>query len=144
MNYRFPEVAELIDVCWLEINGKLSTEELSRNTLYGIYLVFNLTSEAYGMDFDESVEVSCGIMGGAAASETQTVILDRRRSSSSSSGVGNEPKVRRDRWLEIKMGEYFSLNGEDDGGDLVMSLKEVERLNWKTGLIVEGIEIRPQ
>ncbi|XP_047317028.1 F-box protein PP2-B11-like [Impatiens glandulifera] len=142
---RFPEVAELIDVCWLEINGKLSTEVLSRNTLYGVYLVFNLTSEAYGMDFDESVEVSCGIMGGAAASETQTVILDRRRRrSSSSSGVGNEPKVRKDGWLEIKMGEYFSLDGEDDDGDLVMSLKEVKRLYWKSGLIVEGIEVRPE
>ncbi|XP_047337357.1 F-box protein PP2-B11-like [Impatiens glandulifera] len=198
---RFPEVAELISVCWLEIHGKLSRKMLSENTLYGAYLVFKWTSEAYGMDH-QPVEVSCRISGGAC--KTQTVFLDHTRmrtnnnnnndrlatrypagrrfgilhrnftslvrrqfsfAGSSGGGGGEEeednrmegnqqqppppqPKVRRDGWSEIKMGEYFSSRrqeegDDDDDGDLEMSFMEVKGGNWKSGLIVEGIEIRP-
>ncbi|PRQ41759.1 putative phloem protein [Rosa chinensis] len=45
---RFQEVAELLDVCWLEINGKLETRVLSPSTLYKAYLSFKFTPEAYG------------------------------------------------------------------------------------------------
>ncbi|WVZ73192.1 hypothetical protein U9M48_021533 [Paspalum notatum var. saurae] len=47
---RFPEVAELVDVCWLEISGKLSLSLLSPGTTYAAYLVFALADDSYGLE----------------------------------------------------------------------------------------------
>lgn len=47
---RFPEVAELVDVCWLEISGKLSLSLLSPGTTYAAYLVFAMADDAYGLE----------------------------------------------------------------------------------------------
>ncbi|RLN08326.1 putative F-box protein PP2-B12 [Panicum miliaceum] len=47
---RFPEVAELVDVCWLEISGKLSLSLLSPGTTYGAYLVFAIADDSYGLE----------------------------------------------------------------------------------------------
>ncbi|PIN22306.1 hypothetical protein CDL12_04984 [Handroanthus impetiginosus] len=45
---RFSEVAELLDVCWLEISGKINTHVLSSRTNYAAYLVFTWNTETFG------------------------------------------------------------------------------------------------
>jgi len=55
---------------------------------------------------------------------------------------GQHPKERGDGWLEIELGEFFCKEGED--GELEMSVQEVKSGDWKGGLTVEGIEIRPK
>jgi hypothetical protein len=55
---------------------------------------------------------------------------------------GQYPKKRGDGWLEIELGEFFCKEGEDR--ELEMSVQEVKGGDWKGGLIVEGIEIRPK
>ncbi|KAF8012123.1 hypothetical protein BT93_I0297 [Corymbia citriodora subsp. variegata] len=57
-------------------------------------------------------------------------------------GNGNRPKERRDGWLEIELGEFWTKDGED--GEVEMSVLETKGGNWKGGLILEGIEIRPK
>lgn len=47
---RFPEVAELRTVSWLEIHGKIRTQVLSPNTKYGAYLLVKISERAYGLD----------------------------------------------------------------------------------------------
>ncbi|CAL5056401.1 unnamed protein product [Urochloa decumbens] len=47
---RFPEVAELVDVCWLEITGKLSLSLLSPGTTYAAYLVYAISDDSYGLE----------------------------------------------------------------------------------------------
>ncbi|KAI8031806.1 F-box protein PP2-B1 [Camellia lanceoleosa] len=163
---RFSEVAELISVCWLEIHGKIKTSMLSPNTTYAAYLVFKSTEEAYGFEY-QPAEVTVGITGGE--SETQTVYLDpdtghrqqfqiiprpggmfnrirtrmlRPFASISRQSDSRYPKARGDGWMEIQLGEYFNKDGED--GELEMSLREVRGGNWKSGLIVHGIDIRPK
>ena len=56
---------------------------------------------------------------------------------------GECPKERGDGWWEIELGEFFN-GGEDDGGEVEMSVLEVEGGNWKGGIVVQGIEIRPK
>lgn len=163
---RFSEVAELISVCWLEIHGKIKTSMLSPNTTYAAYLVFKSTEEAYGFEY-QPAEVTVGITGGE--SETRTVYLDpdtghrqqfqiiprpggmfnrirtrmlRPFASISRQSDSRYPKARGDGWMEIQLGEYFNKDGED--GELEMSLREVRGGNWKSGLIVHGIDIRPK
>ncbi|KAI3819051.1 hypothetical protein L1987_12873 [Smallanthus sonchifolius] len=166
---RFTEVAELISVCWFEVHGRISTSMLSPNTLYVAYIVFKSTSETHGFEY-QPAEVSIGISG--LESQTKTVFLEpegeprrrypvmpRRRMgmyrrghvaypnpivpmNQSSNGNGPGPKQREDGWMEIELGEYFIKKGEE--GELEMSMIEVKGGNWKGGLVIQGIEIRPK
>ncbi|CAI9090937.1 OLC1v1025833C2 [Oldenlandia corymbosa var. corymbosa] len=68
-------------------------------------------------------------------------------------GIGGQPegeintsariaKRRADEWMEVELGEVFITGGEDM--DVEISLLEVKGGNWKSGLAIEGIEIRPK
>jgi hypothetical protein len=165
---RFPEVAELISVCWLEIRGKINTSMLSPATLYTACLVFKVTTGSFGF-VHQPVEVAAGVVG-SAGGHKRSVFLDaergrrlrhqivrrRGRHFSHHSGIlcqppqprakdedDERPKERGDGWLEMELGEFFN-GGEDDDGEVEMSVLEVKGGNWKGGLIVQGIEIRPK
>ncbi|XP_059665679.1 F-box protein PP2-B10-like [Cornus florida] len=162
---RFREVAELVSVCWLEIHGKIDTCMLSPNTTYAAYLVFKSTATTYGFEY-QPVEGWVAI--GECRSEARTVYLDtageqRQRFQivprifrhTFASMVGRQPsppgesqsssqypKEREDGWFEIEFGELFYESGDD--GELEVCLQEVKSGMWKSGLILEGIEIRPK
>ena len=70
---RFSEVAELVEVCWLEIRGKISTRILSPNTTYAAFLVFKSTAGTHGFEYLPA-EVAMGISG--CEHKTQTAYLD--------------------------------------------------------------------
>ncbi|KAJ8753026.1 hypothetical protein K2173_008813 [Erythroxylum novogranatense] len=123
---RFGEVAELIKVCWLSIRGKISASLLSPATFYSAYLVFQLTTRTYGFD-DHPLDVYWD--GGE--SPTRSVYLN-----------GPYRRERKDGWFEIELGEFYNNEGEE--GEIVMSVFETDDFNWKCGLIVQGIEIRPR
>ena len=44
--------------------------------------------------------------------------------------------------MEIELGEFFNDLGDD--GEVEIQLNETQQGHWKTGLIVEGIELRPK
>ncbi|MBA0852647.1 hypothetical protein Goshw_007987 [Gossypium schwendimanii] len=163
---RFEEVAELINVCWLEIRGKIAISMLSPMTRYKACLVFKAIAGAYGFDF-QPAEVSVSIAGAEGCK--RTVYLDaarglRQRYQIAPRRIGlfsrsrflglqapvppapagaddQYPKTRGDGWLEIELGEFFN-DGSIDG-ELEMSVMEVDGGHWKGGLIVQGMEIRP-
>ncbi|KAK3229628.1 hypothetical protein Dsin_001509 [Dipteronia sinensis] len=162
---RFPKVAELIRVCWLEIRGKINTCILSPMTTYGAYLVFKSVNVAFGF-VNQPVKVTFGLVG--SDSHKRAVYLDLERgqrpphfrfsrhvriynrnrslewqgSSVPRENDGHYPEERGDGWLEIELGEIFIGIGEKN--ELEMSVMEVTGGNWKEGLIVQGIEIRPK
>ncbi|XP_057982162.1 putative F-box protein PP2-B12 [Malania oleifera] len=155
---RFSEVAELLDVCWLEIQGKVDTSMLSPNTNYAAYLVFILTEPSYGFDRGP-VEVFIEFAGRktkarsvyldpslAMGSRRQNVVEQRRRRSGARSTAGEAKRsylqVRGDGWQEVKLGEFYCDGGE--GGQVEMSVVEVKEGHWKSGLIIQGVEIRPK
>ncbi|CAK7354004.1 unnamed protein product [Dovyalis caffra] len=160
---RFGEVAELISVCWFEIRGKISATMLSPATLYTAYLVFKPTQGAYGLDY-QPVEVGVGLVGSESGKRNvyldsdrgraqqyqfvrrRTGLFNRRRmvgmQAPARENSGQHPKERGDGWLEVELGEFFCKEGEDE--ELEMSAQEVKGGDWKGGLIVEGIEIRPK
>ncbi|KAJ1409312.1 Phloem protein 2-like [Sesbania bispinosa] len=140
---RFPEVAALRDVCWLEIRGMINTPVLSPNTQYAAYLVFKMI-DARGFR-NRPVELSVSISYGH--SSTKNVCLDpstepiQPRSHNRVEGL-QRPIVRGDGWLEIEMGEFFNSGLEDE--EVQMSVLEIRGGNWKNGLFLEGIEVRPK
>lgn len=131
-------------------------------------MVFKWTSENHGFGY-QPAEVSIGLSG-LESHQTQTIFLEpegeprrhypvvpRRRMGMFNRGRvlnptlvvpfntcsnGNGPKQREDGWMEIELGEYFVKNGEE--GELEMSITEVKSGNWKGGLVIQGMEIRPK
>ncbi|KAM1144996.1 hypothetical protein ACFX2B_033331 [Malus domestica] len=130
-NSRFEEVAELVVVWWLEINGKIDTRILSPSTVYKAYLVFMLSERARGFDRDDLLEVKVGLFGEEETNSKRTVFPGQERSL----------KKRPDGWLEVEIGEFLC-PGEEDGGLMEMACMEVDRM--MRGLIVQGIEVRPK
>ncbi|PRQ41605.1 putative phloem protein [Rosa chinensis] len=162
---RFEEVAELVGVCWLEIRGKIDTRLLSPSTVYKAYLVFKSTAAAYGFDY-QPAEVSVGLVGGEEPTKNPVfLVADSGRTQSSQivprrlglhlrnrilvqvsqpreTNDNQYPKERADGWLEIELGEFFCEGGVD--GELEMTCLETSGGQWKGGLIVQGIEVRPK
>ncbi|KAF3617705.1 putative multiple myeloma tumor-associated protein 2 -like protein [Capsicum annuum] len=162
---RFPEVAQLKIVWWLEIWGTIRAGILSPLTSYAAYFVYKLEEDFYGFD-TRYMEVSVGISG--VESEMQVAYLhpepqyvpeDSYESPytppspyqvfarmedlgpwPAESDNFTFPKLRDDGWFELELGEYFTGN-EDDCIELRM--QDVKTGCTKRGLIVEGIEIRP-
>ncbi|CAK9154655.1 unnamed protein product [Ilex paraguariensis] len=150
---RFPEVAELLRVCWLAIGGKMQTQMLSPKTTYAAYLVFKLAEWNHGLDVPSKASVGFVAEGQEGAEDSNhTVYLKlatdrpqplrglRRRAARQPNG--RLPQKRVDGWMEIELGEFF--NDLGDEGEVEMQLNETQQGHWKTGLIVEGIELRPK
>lgn len=143
---RFGEVAELKAVCWLEICGRIDCRELSPNTTYKAYLIFKLTPEQNGLKYPpQQVSVSLG----AQISEQQACLhpdMEEVREVYLRRGTDippelRVPRARNDGWMEVEMGEFFNEDGGD--GEVRMIFREVKAMNWKRGLVVEGIQVRP-
>ncbi|XP_038880064.1 F-box protein PP2-B10-like [Benincasa hispida] len=151
---RFAEVAVLVNVWWLEIRGRISCRMLSPKTTYAVYFVFNMRRcYYYGFDIDPA-DATVGILG--TENHRRSVCLDpyldnpqgRRRhapwmmrpQSEGMSGL-ERPQKRHDGWFEIELGEFESGDGDDE---VEMALKELKGSSDKSGLVVEGIEIRPK
>ncbi|XP_027934320.1 putative F-box protein PP2-B12 [Vigna unguiculata] len=52
------------------------------------------------------------------------------------------PKERGDGWMEVELGDFFN-DGEDDK-EVEMGVCEIKSGDWKGGLFLQGIEIRPK
>ncbi|KAL3645565.1 hypothetical protein CASFOL_010745 [Castilleja foliolosa] len=140
---RFPEVAELIMVSWLEIRGKLNTRMLSPNTTYIAFIILQLRDRAFGLDkapFEISIEI-----GDYKTQKTLFLELDNKRDSKAQDKKKDEVvRARRDTWLKVEMGEFYLNNGKDQNKEVKMWFGEIKGVHLKGGLVIEGIELRPK
>lgn len=170
---RFPEVAELVDVCWLEITGKLQLSLLSPRTTYAAYLVFAMADDSYGLECNIGIlppKATVTVVSGNRPTATEHTICLQHMQGEEEMAMHRRkqeymrlrkdygrkltreadmdircPRRRGDGWTEVEMGE-FAVAGCDAGeeGVVEVSLKEVGSRRWKRGLLVQGIEIRPK
>ncbi|KAK1388472.1 putative SKP1 interacting partner 3-related family protein [Heracleum sosnowskyi] len=153
---RFLEVAELKTTSDLKIHCTLNTEMLSQNTKYGAYILIKIPNGAYGLDAIPS-ELSIKV---GDHEVTSTAYLSHNNDSKRIQmlhllfanrlemlkkrvvhGEERAPQERKDGWLEIELGEFYS--GERNE-EVKMSLVEAKGHQLKGGLVVEGIEVRPK
>ncbi|KAJ4838786.1 hypothetical protein Tsubulata_041506 [Turnera subulata] len=139
---RFPEVAELKIVWWFEVKGKIESKLLSPNTTYAAYLVFKfINSTAYNriVGFDRRVQAGIGYEGTVLGGQKRKVLLDppikKKRKKV------HVPRDRGDGWKEVEIGRIFIEDGDD--GNVAFYVQELNP-HSKGGLIIEGIEFRPQ
>ncbi|KAJ4775579.1 F-box family protein [Rhynchospora pubera] len=145
---RFSECAELIEVCWLAISKTIDSNVLTAHTAYAAYLVFKLEPNAHGLS--NPVQTAKITVDGDTVSE-HFVCLDVREGEPPYPWWGYDieeiddvilPSERQDGWWEVQLGEFYSGDGID--GEVGMSFAEIRGGHWKSGLIVEGIEVRPK
>lgn len=170
---RFPEVAELVDVCWLEITGKLQLSSLSSRITYAAYLVFSITDDSYGLECNigmlpPKATITVVISSNPKPTSTSTehtlclqhmqgeeeMTMHRRRQEYVRPWKNYGRKVTREADMDIrcprqrvdgwKEVELGEFAVAGDEGVVEVSFKEVECRRWKRGLIVQGIEIRPK
>ena len=130
---RFPEVAELEFVCWLEINGRIEANLLSPETTYGAYFVYkfaaaeaeaeavaeaeaeaaedwgNLMPVQFFREFgfyQEPVQMRVNFRG-QENGEMRSVFLVPLRN------ISPLARERGDGWMEVEMGEFFNERGDD-------------------------------
>ncbi|XP_062029404.1 putative F-box protein PP2-B12 [Rosa rugosa] len=142
---RFKDVVYLESVYWIEMHGRIDMRMLSSSTLYKAYLVYKLTAEAYGLKAPVQVATQVGHYGLGYGDLAIEIYENRQKGflypAKQVSGV-RSPKERVDGWLEIELGEFLC-QGEDDS-QVDMICVEIDDLCWKKGLVVEGIEVRPE
>ncbi|EYU32965.1 hypothetical protein MIMGU_mgv1a023724mg [Erythranthe guttata] len=156
---RFAEVAELQSVFWLGMRAIFQAELLSPNTNYAAYLVFKLMEDHEGLDCPSKASIKfVREKNGSVIEKVDKTISNvyivprvmgrRRRIRRTRGGLpGTTPndrvsRVRSDGWLEIELGDFFICEG--DKFDIQIDVSETKHLNWKRGLIIEGIELRPK
>ncbi|CAH2045760.1 unnamed protein product [Thlaspi arvense] len=177
---KFEKVAELRDVCWFEIRGKISCRMLSKGTHYSVYAVFKrANNRSHGFDHTP-IEAGVGFVGkeatktfvflepggrdprggyrntGVSHAAVSRAFRTRRPwmrmpreeevegEKEAGGNVVEEPKERGDGWSEVKLGK-FEINdvGCGDGDEIEFTLMETQMGHWKSGLVFQGIEIRP-
>ncbi|KAK1260363.1 F-box protein PP2-B11 [Acorus gramineus] len=111
---------------------------LSGDTTYAAYLVFKLSDEVYGLDWPP--QLSCVRFRDHALSHN--VCIHPQVIGMPDPPTGRVPRWRGDGWMEVEMGEFYVENGAE--GEVDMSLTEANGGQWKKGLIVLGIEVRPK
>ncbi|KAH9611763.1 hypothetical protein KSS87_009027 [Heliosperma pusillum] len=148
---RFPEVARLNNVCWLEIKGKLHAKKLSPHTTYGAFFVFKIQfSDDTG--FETPVETTVLEVDeddeGPPRNNSNDMIVKSfylKPMPLRAAFVGKMPVERGDGWMEVDMGRYHvgDIDSISERAVIEMTLWEVKAGNIKQGLLVHSIDLRP-
>ncbi|XP_031502376.1 putative F-box protein PP2-B12 [Nymphaea colorata] len=169
---RFSEVVELLNVCWLEVRGSIKASELSPHTQYAAYFILKHTDHSYGFHSHQA-EFAVSVSDGSRSSKRKAFIHSDKHGPITArfsacgrrfgSAISFRPRghlmtVRpaellqselhpraggNGEWMEIEIGEFY-VGGDEDGAKVEFSMMEVNGGHWKSGLVLEGIEIRPK
>ncbi|KAK9114573.1 hypothetical protein Syun_021370 [Stephania yunnanensis] len=115
------EMAELIKVCWLEIDVAMDTSYLTEGTIYEVSFVVMLKKDASGWDFPVTLD------------------MEEPNGKKSQCKV-NMKDLPREEWIEIRVGDFTN----EKKGELKFFFSGYEGGLWKTGLIVKGASIKPK
>ncbi|XP_052201834.1 lectin-like [Diospyros lotus] len=119
------EVAELLNVCWLEIHGNFEARNLSPGVEYEVVFVMMLKDPAYGWEVGVNLRL---ILPDGSIQQHEENLMEKPRG----------------RWIEIPAGEFRTSPSHDTMGDIQFSLCEYKGGKWKRGLVVKGAAIRPK
>ncbi|KAL0352691.1 UNVERIFIED_CONTAM: protein PHLOEM PROTEIN 2-LIKE A1 [Sesamum angustifolium] len=116
-------VAELLNVCWLEVHGRFDIANLSPGTMYEIVFVLKLKDTAYGWEVPVNLRLT--LPDGSRQEHKE-----------------NLKEKPRGQWIEIPAGEFNT--SDKKIGEIEFSLYEYEGGKWKRGLLIKGASIRPK
>lgn len=115
-------VAELLNVCWLEVHGNFEIASLSPGKTYEVVFIVKLKDPAYG--WEDPVNLRLTLPDGSRQEHKENLM-----------------EKPRGKWIEIPAGEFKS---SEKVGQIEFSLYEYEGGKWKKGLLIKGVGIRPK
>ncbi|XP_019156033.1 PREDICTED: lectin-like [Ipomoea nil] len=115
-------VAELLNVCWLEIHGRFDVSKLSPETTYEVIFVVMLKDPAYGWHIPVNLRL---ILPDGSRQERKENLMEKARG----------------KWIEIQAGE-FDMRSMAKNGEIEFSIYEYEGSIWKRGLVIKNVVIR--
>ncbi|PON45572.1 Phloem protein [Parasponia andersonii] len=118
------EVAELMNVCWLEVHGKLDTTKLSPGTLYEVAFVVMVKHPAYGWD---TTPVNVALCLPDGSKQERNIDLSQQPMN---------------QWVEIVAGKFRT--SPEKLGEIQFSMYEYHGGKWKKGLVIKGVAIQPR
>nr|XP_043606977.1 lectin-like isoform X2 [Erigeron canadensis] len=117
------DVAELLNVCWLEVCGKIETAKLTPGIKYEVVFVAMLKDPAYGWHVPVNIKLT---LPDGNKQEHKENLMEKPRC----------------KWFEIPVGE-FTVDAKKEGC-VEFFLYEYEDGGWKKGLLIKGAAIRPK
>ncbi|KAL3654582.1 hypothetical protein CASFOL_001567 [Castilleja foliolosa] len=117
------EIAELVNVCWLELHGKFEISNLSPETTYEVAFILKLKDPAYGWQVPVNLRLT---LPDGTKQERKVNLMEKPR----------------DKWIEVSAGDFKS--SSENAGKIEISLFEYEGGKWKKGLLIKGVSIRPK
>ncbi|KAL9276586.1 hypothetical protein ACSQ67_025844 [Phaseolus vulgaris] len=117
------ELARLKMVCWLEVHGKFDIGMVSPGILYQVSFIVMLKDSAEGWELPINVRL---VLPGGRKQQHKENLMEKSR----------------ERWIEVPVGEFVA--SEKDVGEMEISLYEYEGGMWKTGLLIQGVAIKPK
>lgn len=116
-------VAVLRNVCWLEVNGRLHTMNLTPGVKYEVAYLIKLEDSSYGWTVPVNFRLTLP------------------------NGTKREHKERlnqipREEWIRIPIQEFEA--PAENHGEIEFSLYEYEGGSWKKGLVIKGVTIEPK
>ncbi|KAJ8484884.1 hypothetical protein OPV22_017369 [Ensete ventricosum] len=117
------EVASLKKVCWLEIHGKLEMSRLTPALMYEIVFVVMISKETAG-GWETPVNLRVKFPGGRVEEHKESLL-----------------EKPRGRWIALEVCKLKTR--PEQAGEMEISLLECESGQWKRGLIVKGVIVRP-
>ena len=117
------EIAELLDVCWLEIHARFEVSHLTPDMIYEVAFLVKVKNSAYGWWAPVNLQLM----------DAEGNVQMRREK------LADKPREER---LELKVGELRIEAGTK--GEAQASFFEYEDGAWKSGLILEGLKISPK
>ncbi|KAI3914287.1 hypothetical protein MKW92_027471 [Papaver armeniacum] len=120
------EVPELVHVCWLSVHGKIDMSKLSPGVYYDVVFIAMFQESSYGWDTPVNL----------------CLVLPDGQRLIKKANLNTMPKSQ---WIEIHVGDFKT--PEQPGNrrnEVYFWLFEIEVLNWKSGLVIEGVIVRPK
>ncbi|KAA0043217.1 protein PHLOEM PROTEIN 2-LIKE A1-like [Cucumis melo var. makuwa] len=111
-----------MNVCWLEIHGKMKTCELSPGICYEAAFEVMIKDPAYGWDIPVNIRV-------------------KKPDGSKQEHQENLEQRPRGRWFEIPIGNFI-VRDHERGGEIEFCMFEYEGGMWKKGMVLKGVVIR--
>ncbi|XP_010936856.2 lectin-like [Elaeis guineensis] len=112
------EVAELLEVCWLEVHGSFQMNHLDRGHKYDVMFVI-MMKDAAGFQDDATLKL-----------ELPDGEVQQRKV--------NLNKLAPKKWVMVKVGDFVAKGL----GEIKYSLLDYDDPNWKTGLLIGGALIK--
>ncbi|KAJ4976956.1 hypothetical protein NE237_002062 [Protea cynaroides] len=117
------DVAELINVSRLDVQGKYTTSKLKRGLVYEVIFVVMLKDPSCGWEVPVNLQL---VLPNGERQERKENLL----------------RIPKKKWMELKVGEFKTQTG--NAGKVQFSLFETEGNKQKKGLHIKGVIIRPR